>query len=157
MTSQQQQPIRSLLVHLQLTLADGSIAESSRATGKPVLLRLGDGSLSAEFERQLQLIKPGDKRHFTLMADDAYGLPVPDLIQYFSLRDFTETGIPSAGAILLFTAMDGSEMPGVVKDISGDSVTVDFNHPLAGQDITFDIEVLELDPQPEAKSADIAG
>ncbi len=156
MTQQQQPQPTSLLVHLQLTLADGSVAESTRQSGKPVLLRLGDGSLSPELERQLQPLAVGDKHHFTLMAQDAYGHAVPDLIQYFSLRDFTTTGVPTPGAILLFTAMDGSEMPGVVKEIAGDSVTVDFNHPLAGQAITFDLEVLALDPEAEAKRADIA-
>lgn len=48
-------------------------------------------------------------------------------------------------------------MPGVVKSIDGESITVDFNHPLAEQNITFDIEVLEIDPQMESQNADIAG
>ena len=51
---------------------------------------------------------------------------------------------------MLFTAMDGSEMPGVIREINGDSITVDFNHPLAGQTVHFDIEVLEIDPALEA-------
>ncbi|VTN13897.1 FKBP-type 16 kDa peptidyl-prolyl cis-trans isomerase [Raoultella terrigena] len=45
-----------------------------------------------------------------------------------------------------FTAMDGSEMPGVIREVNGDSITVDFNHPLAGRTVHFDIEVLEVDP-----------
>lgn len=57
-----------------------------------------------------------------------------------------DAGEPEIGAIMLFTAMDGSEMPGVIREINGDSITVDFNHPLAGQTVHFDIEVLEIDP-----------
>lgn len=53
--------------------------------------------------------------------------------------------------------MNGSEMPGVVKSIEGESVTIDFNHPLAEQEITFDIEVLEIDPQLESQNANING
>ena len=55
-------------------------------------------------------------------------------------------GEPEIGAIMLFTAMDGSEMPGVIREVNGDSITVDFNHPLAGRTVHFDIEVLEIDP-----------
>ncbi|THD39012.1 peptidylprolyl isomerase, partial [Pantoea sp. R102] len=57
------------------------------------------------------------------------------------------------GAIMLFSGMGGSEMPGVIREISGDSITVDFNHPLAGQRIKFEIEVLEIDPVLEASDA----
>lgn len=78
-------------------------------------------------------------------------------MQYFSLRDFMETGTPEIGTIMLFTAMNGSEMPGVVKAIEGESITVDFNHPLAEQQITFEIEVLEIDPQLESHHANING
>lgn len=77
-------------------------------------------------------------------------MPSPDLIQYFSRREFMDAGEPEIGAIMLFTAMDGSEMPGVIREINGDSITVDFNHPLAGRTVHFDIEVLEIDPVLEA-------
>ena len=81
----------------------------------------------------------------------------PDLVQFFSRRDFMETGIPDVGTIMLFTARDGSEMPGVVREVTEDSITVDFNHPLAGQHIDFDIEVLAIDPQMEASHASVTG
>ena len=54
---------------------------------------------------------------------------------------------------MLFSGMGGSEMPGVIREISGDSITVDFNHPLAGRRIQFDVEVLEIDPALEANDA----
>lgn len=65
--------------------------------------------------------------------------------------------MPDVGTIMLFTAIDGSEMPGVVRAVAEDSITVDFNHPLAGHPVTFDIEVLEIDPQQEETHANIAG
>ncbi len=68
-----------------------------------------------------------------------------DLIQYFSRRGLS-TLASRIGAIMLFTAMDGSEMHGVIREVNGDSITVDFNHPLAGRTVHFDIEVLEIDP-----------
>ncbi|MFC0228772.1 FKBP-type peptidyl-prolyl cis-trans isomerase [Serratia aquatilis] len=147
----------TLLAHFTLKLADGTTAESTHASGKPALFRLGDGSLSAPLEQQLLGLRAGDKCTFTLQPSAAFGTENPDLVQFFSRRDFTETGVPEVGTIMLFTAMDGSEMPGMVREVADDSITVDFNHPLAGHAVTFDIEVLEIDPHQEAKHADIAG
>ncbi|CNG75954.1 FKBP-type peptidyl-prolyl cis-trans isomerase [Yersinia kristensenii] len=147
----------AVLVHFTLKLEDGSTAESTHIHGRPALFRLGDNSLSDALEQQLIGLKVGDKHTFTLQPEDAFGLESPDLIQYFTQRDFAQTGIPDAGTIMLFTSRDGSEMPGVVREVAEESITVDFNHPLAGHVVSFDIEVLEIDPQQEAMHADIAG
>lgn len=147
----------AVLVHFTLKLEDGSTAESTSASGKPALFRLGNGSLSAGLEKELLGLKAGDKHSFTLAPEDAFGAVSPDLIQYFSRRDFIEAGEPEVGTIMLFTGMGGSEMPGVIREISGDSITVDFNHPLAGHRIQFDLEVLEIDPVLEANDANPAG
>lgn len=73
-----------------------------------------------------------------------FGKPSLDLIQFFSAADFLEAGLPETGTIMLFTAMNGSEMPGIIKSVTEDSVEVDFNHPLCGQDVTFDISVRDV-------------
>ncbi|WP_052283105.1 FKBP-type peptidyl-prolyl cis-trans isomerase [Kluyvera genomosp. 1] len=140
----------AVLVHFTLKLDDGSTAESTRSNGKPAMFRLGDATLSEGLEQHLLGLKAGDKKAFSLEPDAAFGISTPDLIQYFSRREFMDAGEPTIGAIMLFTAMDGSEMPGVVREINGDSITVDFNHPLAGHTVHFDIEVLEVDPVLEA-------
>lgn len=143
----------AVLVHFTLKLEDGSTAESTRANGKPALFRLGDGSLSAALEQALLGLEAGETKQFTLAPEDAFGGVSPDLIQYFSRRDFIDAGEPEVGAIMLFSGMGGSEMPGVIREVSGDSITVDFNHPLAGRRIQFDVEVLEIDPALEANDA----
>ncbi len=147
----------AMLVHFTLKLDDGSTAESTRNNGKPALFRLGDTSLSEGLEQQLLGLKEGEKKTFSLEPDAAFGVPSPDLIQYFSRREFMDAGEPEIGAIMLFTAMDGSEMPGVIREINGDSITVDFNHPLAGRTVHFDVEVLEIDPVLEDVNADPVG
>lgn len=147
----------AVLVHFTLKLEDGSTAESTRNNGKPALFSLGDGSLSEGLESHLLGLTMGEKKSFSLTADDAFGQSSPDLIQYFSRRDFTQAGEPEIGAIMLFSGMDGNEMPGVIREISGDSITVDFNHPLAGQTIHFEVEVLEIDPVLEATNANPVG
>ncbi|WP_034949317.1 FKBP-type peptidyl-prolyl cis-trans isomerase [Erwinia oleae] len=147
----------AVLVHFTLKLEDGSTAESTRDNGKPALFSLGDGSLSDALEAELIGLRQGEKKAFSLVPEAAFGLTSPDLIQYFSRRDFTDAGEPEIGAIMLFSGMDGNEMPGVIREISGDSITVDFNHPLAGQTVHFDVEVLEIDPALEATNANSAG
>ncbi|MTC24185.1 MULTISPECIES: FKBP-type peptidyl-prolyl cis-trans isomerase [unclassified Providencia] len=155
--STQIQAQSSVLLHFTLKLEDGSTADSSHAQGKPALFALGNDSLSPEIEAQLIGLSEGEKKTFSLAGDTVFGKHNPDLVQYFSLRDFMETGIPEIGTIMLFTGMNGSEIPGVVKAIEGESITVDFNHPLAEQQITFEIEVLEIDPQLESHHANING
>ncbi|HHR6052720.1 TPA: FKBP-type peptidyl-prolyl cis-trans isomerase [Providencia alcalifaciens] len=155
--STQIQAQSSVLLNFTLKLEDGSTADSSQAQGKPALFALGNDSLSPELEAQLIGLSEGEKKTFSLAGDKVFGKHNPDLVQYFSLRDFMETGTPEIGTIMLFTAMNGSEMPGVVKAIEGESITVDFNHPLAEQQITFEIEVLEIDPQLESHHANING
>ncbi len=150
----------AVLLHFSLMLEDGSVAESTKNSGKPALFRLGDNSLSPELESQLIGLKVGDKHRFTLQPEDAFGSNNPDLVQFFTRKDFAHTGVPDPGAIILFTAMDGSEMPGLIREVACDSITVDFNHPLAGHPVTFDVEIVEIDPQvreSESKNADIAG
>nr|WP_113865447.1 FKBP-type peptidyl-prolyl cis-trans isomerase [Brenneria salicis]NMN90490.1 FKBP-type peptidyl-prolyl cis-trans isomerase SlpA [Brenneria salicis ATCC 15712 = DSM 30166]RBP64817.1 FKBP-type peptidyl-prolyl cis-trans isomerase SlpA [Brenneria salicis ATCC 15712 = DSM 30166]RLM31544.1 peptidylprolyl isomerase [Brenneria salicis ATCC 15712 = DSM 30166] len=147
-----------VLVHFILTLADGSAAESTRESGKPALFRLGDGSLSNELEQNLLGLKRGDRRKFTLPPESAFGPVNPDLIQFFLRRDFAQTGVPDVGTIMLFSGMGGNDMPGVIREVAEESITVDFNHPLAGQAMTFDLEVLAIDPsRQEVPHANLAG
>ncbi|KTQ66531.1 peptidylprolyl isomerase, partial [Aureimonas ureilytica] len=108
----------AVLLHFFLMLEDGSVAESTRASGKPALFRLGDGSLSGALEQALLGLKAGDKHQFSLAPEEAFGGVSPDLIQYFSRRDFNEAGEPAIGAIMLFTGMGGGEMPGFYKQLT---------------------------------------
>ncbi|GAB7264455.1 FKBP-type peptidyl-prolyl cis-trans isomerase [Dickeya ananatis] len=135
-----------VLVHFTLMLEDGSVAEATRDGGKPAMFRLGDGSLSAALEAQLLGLQVGDKRTFSLPPESTFGPSNPDLIQFFLRRDFAQTGVPEVGTIMLFSGMAGNDMPGIIREVAEESVTVDFNHPLAGHTITFDVEVLEIHP-----------
>lgn len=151
--SQTVQHNSKVLVHFTLRLKDGSLAESTYNNGKPALFCLGDGSLSPAIERELEGLSVTDKRTFTLEPEEAFGQTNPDLIHYFSRQQFHQAEKPEPGTIMLFSAMDGSERPGIIREISGDSVTVDFNHPLAGESVRFDIEVLDINPVQEEKHA----
>ncbi|MGL4613259.1 MAG: FKBP-type peptidyl-prolyl cis-trans isomerase [Shewanella sp.] len=135
---------RSLLCHMNIVLADGSTADSTKASGKPARLNVGDGSLSPAFEAQLIDLKEGDKHQFTLEAVDAFGEPHPDAIHYMDRSRFPATMTLEAGVIVSFAGLGGSEIPGIVRDVAGDSITVDLNHPLAGHKITFELDVVKV-------------
>lgn len=135
---------RSLLCHMNIVLSDGSTADSTKASGKPARLNVGDGTLSPAFEAQLATLVEGDKHSFTLEAIDAFGESNPDAIHYLDRSRFPADMSLEAGVIVSFAGPGGSEIPGIVRDVAGDSITVDLNHPLAGHKITFELDVVKV-------------
>ncbi|NVJ59826.1 MAG: FKBP-type peptidyl-prolyl cis-trans isomerase [Gammaproteobacteria bacterium] len=135
-------------VHMTLSLDDGSIAESSRANGKPAIIELGTDAVSEAMEQHLVGMKEGDKKKFKLTAADAFGETDPNFIQFMDISQFPQDIELSDGAMIAFEQPNGSTMPGIVRSIEGHSVKVDFNHPLAGHSITFEIELLSIDSPP---------
>ena len=133
-----------VVFHFSIKLTDGSVADSTKVNDKPAKLVIGDGSLTQGFEQCLLGLTAGDEKSFTLEPEQAFGQPNPDNIYYLD-RDKFGTDVPAEeGAIVAFTQPDGTELPGVIREVAGQSVTVDFNHPLAGQVLTFDVEILEV-------------
>ena len=133
-----------VVLHFDLILEDGSAADSTKVNNKPAKLQIGDGSLTASFEDCLYGLKSGDKKSFKLAANDAFGMPNPDNIHHMDRSKFSADAPAEVGMILAFTQQDGAELPGIVREVTGDSVTIDFNHPLAGQVITFAVEIISV-------------
>lgn len=135
---------RSLLCHMNIVLEDGSTADSTKASGKPARLNVGDGTLSPAFEAQLVSLNEGDKHSFTLEAVDAFGESNPDAIHYMDRTRFPADMELEVGVIVSFAGPGGSEIPGIVREVAGDSITVDLNHPLAGRKVTFELDVVKV-------------
>jgi len=133
----------SILVHITMRLSDGSAADSTKVNNKPAKIIMGDNSISPAFEAQLLGLKSGESKEFTLPAVDAFGESNPDNIHYMDLDQFSSDVPAEVGNIITFT-QPGGELPGMIKAVSGNSVTVDFNHPLAGQTVTFVIDLVEI-------------
>ena len=133
-----------VMMHFAIRLADGSAVDSSKVDDKPAKFVMGDGSLTPNFEKCLLGLVEGQSETFTLAPEDAFGLPNPDNIHHLELNKFSSEVPAEIGTIISFTQPDGSELPGVIREVIADSVTVDFNHPLAGQTLTFDVDVLEV-------------
>lgn len=133
-----------VVLHFDLKLTDGSAADSTRVNNKPAKLVMGDGSLTPNFEQCLLGLSVGDKKEFKLAAQDAFGMPNPDNIHYMDISRFGQDTPAQVGMIIAFTQPDGTEMPGIIREVNGHSVTVDFNHPLAGQDVVFAVEIIDI-------------
>lgn len=129
---------------MNIVLEDGSTADSTKASGKPAKLNIGDETLSPAFEAELINLTQGDKHSFTLQAADAFGESNPDAIHHMDRTKFPADMNLEAGVIVSFAGPGGSEIPGIVRDVLGDSVTVDLNHPLAGRAVTFELEVVQV-------------
>ena len=133
-----------IILHFDLTLEDGTAADSTRVNKKPAKMVMGDGSLTPNFEACLRGLKVADKKSFTLPANDAFGMPNPDNIYHVDKSKFSADMALSEGMIITFSQPDGSELPGIIRSVAGQSVTVDFNHPLAGQTVIFAVEIIDV-------------
>lgn len=132
-----------VIVHITMKLADGSAADSTKVNNKPAKIIMGDASISPAFEQELLGLTDGDSKEFTLSAVDAFGESNPDNIHYMDISKFSAEAPAKVGNIITFS-QPGGELPGMIKEVSGSSVTIDFNHPLAGQAVTFIIDVIDV-------------
>lgn len=132
-------------LHFTIKMKDGSVADSTHNMGKPAQLVIGDGSLSDNFEKHLIGLEAGQNKAIELSAQDAFGMPNPDNIHHMDRTKFVGEAEVEVGTIMAFTGPDGAEIPGIITEVAGDSVTVDFNHPLTGHDVTFEVEILTVE------------
>ncbi|MGI3096356.1 FKBP-type peptidyl-prolyl cis-trans isomerase [Vibrio diabolicus] len=132
-------------LHFTIKMKDGSVADSTHNMGKPAKFVMGDGSLSENFEQCLIGLETGAQKAIELKAEDAFGMPNPDYVHHMDRTKFVGDAEVEVGTIMAFSGPDGMEIPGIITEIAGDSVTVDFNHPLAGQDVTFEVEILSVE------------
>ncbi|WP_394176965.1 FKBP-type peptidyl-prolyl cis-trans isomerase [Thalassotalea litorea] len=133
----------TVLMHITMKLADGSAADSTKVNNKPAKVIMGDNSLSPAFEAQLLGLSAGDNKEFTLEAKDAFGEVNPDNIHYLDRSKFNSETPAEVGSIITFS-QPGGDLPGIIREVNDLSVTVDFNHPLAGQAITFVVDVVDI-------------
>jgi len=133
-----------VVMHFSIRLSDGSAVDSTKVANKPAKFVMGDGSLTPGFEDCLLGLRVGQSETFTLPPESAFGVPNPDNIHHLELSKFSSDVPAEIGTIISFTQPNGEEIPGIIREIVADSVTVDFNHPLAGQTVTFEVDVLEI-------------
>ncbi|MAL93774.1 MAG: peptidylprolyl isomerase [Haliea sp.] len=131
-------------IHYTGTLADGSVFDSSEGRD-PLQFEVGSGQIIPGLDKALPGMTVGEKKQVEVPADEAYGQPMDEARQSIP-RDQIPADIPlELGTRLQMQTADGQAVPVVVTELSDESVTLDANHPLAGQDLTFNIELVAID------------
>jgi len=132
-------------MHIDIRLKDGSIADSTRDLKKPMVFQMGQEIFSDKLEAGLLGLKAGDKKKIMLLPSDAFGEAHPANIYQIPKYQLAKmTDEYDIGTIILFAQPNGQEMPGIVREIGETEVCIDFNHPLAGQVVLFDVEIVEV-------------
>jgi FKBP-type peptidyl-prolyl cis-trans isomerase SlyD len=131
-------------IHYTLSDAAGLAIESSRERGEPVAVLLGRGGLIAGVERALEGRTTGEHFSVTVAAEDAYGPRREDAIQRVPKKYFQRPDRLKPGMIATLALKEGGRQTVMVHKVGMTAVDVDTNHPLAGRDLNFDIEILEV-------------
>ena len=133
----------TVTLHFSLKFEDGSVIDSN-FDKDPATFVMGDGSLLDGFENKLLGMTKGEQGSYTILPEEGFGQPNPSNVQQFSRSDFAADLELTEGLVISFADASQSELPGVVKSVEGDTVTVDFNHPLAGRNIQFDVQIIDV-------------
>lgn len=136
------QPDSLVTLHYRIALENGQPLIST-FEGTPATLQLGNGELLPNLERLLAGLESGTRQQFTLAPEEAFGPHNPDLVERVRREHMPDEEI-EALSIMEFTAPDGSRYSGLVREIDATSALIDFNHPLAGKTIRFEVEVIGI-------------
>ena len=130
-------------VHYSGRLTDGTTFDSS--TGRdPLEFKVGNGDVIKGFDDGVTGMAVGDKKTVHIPADEAYGQKEEERVIQFPRANFPPDMEPEVGMQLNMTNGTGQVIPVVVTDVDKENVTLDANHPLAGQDLIFDIELVDI-------------
>lgn len=138
------QPNSVVTLHYTLSLRDGDEVDSSRG-GDPATIRIGAGDWAGFLEAHLIGMRLGEKRHIEISAQDTAHLRQDTDVQRMRRSDFPPDLVLEPGRVFAFSLPDGQEVAGQVLGIEGDEVVLDFSHPLAGRDLTLDVEIVSVE------------
>ncbi|NRR30157.1 FKBP-type peptidyl-prolyl cis-trans isomerase [Oxalobacteraceae bacterium] len=136
-----------LTLHYRLAALDGTDIVSTFA-GNPATLMLGQGQLAPVLEELLLGLPEGTHKTFELAAGQGFGERNPDLIQKVSRATLDENSVPGAdykiGDLVDFAAPGGGRFAGILRELGEESALFDFNHPLAGQPLRFEVNLISV-------------
>jgi len=134
-----------VFLNFSVSLEDGSEVDTNFGDD-PVDFVVGDGSLLPGLERLLFGMSGGERQMFTVPPEDAFGQPNDNNVQYLARDQFDEEVELEIGLVFSFADAGGGELPGMIIAFDEEEVTVDFNHPLSGRTIHFDVLVHRVEP-----------
>ena len=130
-------------VHYRGTLSDGSEFDSSEGH-EPLQFVVGSGEVIPGFDSAALALEVGEKVTVTIPAAEAYGDHSPEGLQTFPLSAFPSP--PEVGWAVELGGPNGERVPATIAEVNDEEVVLDFNHPLAGEDLTFELELVEICP-----------
>jgi peptidylprolyl isomerase len=139
----QAKPGDTVSIHYTGTLDDGTQFDTSQGR-EPLEFEVGSGQVIPGFDKAVEGMTVGDNKSVRIEADDAYGQRHEQLVQEVDRSMLPDNLEPEAGMTLQSNSPDGQVMQFVVTDVSEETITVDANHPLAGQALTFAIELVGI-------------
>lgn len=134
-----------VFLNFSISLEDGSEVDTNFG-GDPVDFTIGDGSLLPGFERLIFGMSAGERQMFTVAPENAFGQPMDDNVQALTRAQFDDDAALEIGLVFSFADAAGGELPGMIVAFDDAEVSVDFNHPLSGRTILFDVQVHRVEP-----------
>jgi peptidylprolyl isomerase len=132
-------------VHYHGKLRNGETFDSSNGR-EPLEFTVGGGQVIPGFDNGVMGMQVGDKKTVEIASGDAYGEKNDEMIIEFPKAQFPPDMNPEAGMQLMMNNGSGQQFPVTITEVREDTVMLDANHPLAGQDLIFDIELVEIVP-----------
>jgi peptidylprolyl isomerase len=135
------------------TLDNGTVFDTS-ANRQPLEFQMGEGQVIKGVEENLMGMAINEKKTFTITPDKAYGDRDESLTQTFSRSVMPPEMVPQPGQIIGLQSENGQQIPGTITEVRDDDFSVDLNHPLAGESLTFDVEIVGISETPIQKQCD---
>ncbi len=133
----------TVTVHYTGKLDDGTVFDSSEG-GDPLEFSIGSGSVIPGFEQAVIGMSPGDAKTTTIISEEAYGPYYDDRVVVVDRQQIPAELPVDIGAQLQIQQQGGMVIPVIVTDVTDGEVTLDANHPLAGEDLTFEIRLVSI-------------
>ncbi|WP_102107502.1 FKBP-type peptidyl-prolyl cis-trans isomerase [Oceaniglobus roseus] len=133
----------TIKMHYTGSLEDGSVFDSSKDRA-PLEFELGSGQIIPGLDAAVQGMAEGEEKTVTIPAGEAYGDHHPERVQAVPKAQFPDHIPTEVGTQLQVQTPDGQAIPVVVADVTEDAVMLDANHPLAGKDLTFAVEIVGI-------------
>jgi peptidylprolyl isomerase len=130
-------------VHYTGRFNDGTVFDSS-VKREPLEFQIGDGRILPAFEQGVVGMEPGDTKRIEVGAEEAYGKRKDQMVRKIPREQFPEDFKPEIGKQIQIPGEGGQNLVVMVVDFDDESITLDANHPLAGHDLSFEIELLEV-------------
>ena len=130
-------------LHFSLRLENNDIVDSTFGR-EPASLTVGDGNLPEGFEKYIHGLEAGSREVVTVPPEEAFGQHNPNNIQAVGRSRFAPDMELAEGVVISFADQAGGELPGVIQEFDEQTVTVDFNHPLAGKPLIFEVEIISV-------------